>query len=141
VTNATATGLVDGIFADHSANEGSGIGAVNRDDQGPNQLCNGAGAGRQCYNFTETFKTSFNSWHLWMTNYTQDLLSGTTGGPVIQGPLASMNGVSCVCVCVRARARVCVCVRACVCVCACGCVCVCVCVRARVNEIFCEARR
>jgi hypothetical protein len=28
---------------------------------------------------------------MWATNFTQDLLSKTTGGPVIQGPLASMN--------------------------------------------------
>ena len=28
VTNMTATGVVDGIFADHSANEGSNIGTV-----------------------------------------------------------------------------------------------------------------
>ena len=28
------------------------------------------------------------------TNYTQDLLSRTTGGPVIQGPLASMNNAT-----------------------------------------------
>jgi hypothetical protein len=33
-------------------------------------------------------------WHLWGTNYTQDLLSRTTGGPVIQGPLASMNNMT-----------------------------------------------
>ena len=43
------------------------------------------------YNFTDAFRDSFNSWHTWMTNYTQDLLSNVTGGPVIQGPLASMN--------------------------------------------------
>ena len=92
VTNATATGVVDGIFADHSAPEGSNIG-TQADGQLPNQLCNGKGAGRACYNFTDTFKTSFNSWHTWATNYTQDLLSKTTGGPVIQGPLATMNGV------------------------------------------------
>jgi hypothetical protein len=90
VTNATATGLVDGIFADHSANEGTAIGG-SADRQAPNQLCNGKGAGRACYNFTDTFRDSFNSWHAWATNYTQDVLSKTTGGPVIQGPLAAMN--------------------------------------------------
>lgn len=58
---------------------------------GPDQLCNGAGAARQCYNFTTPFAASFNSWHYWATNYTQDLLSRTTGGPVIAGPLANMG--------------------------------------------------
>ena len=55
----------------------------------PNQLCNGvAHKGRTCYNFTDDFKASFNSWHTWATNKSQDLLSKTTGGPVICGPLA-----------------------------------------------------
>lgn len=91
--NATATGLVDGIFADHSAVEDINIG-TDRNGQMPNQLCNGvAGKGRACYNFTDTFKASFNSWHMWVTNYTQDVLSRSTGGPVIQGPMATMNGV------------------------------------------------
>jgi hypothetical protein len=31
---------------------------------------------------------------MWATNFTQDLLSKTTGGPVIQGPLASMNNAT-----------------------------------------------
>lgn len=53
--------------------------------------CNGAGAGRLCYNFTDEFRDSFNSWHDWATNYTQDMLSKTTGGPVIQGPYARMG--------------------------------------------------
>lgn len=92
VTNATAAGI-DGIFADHSANEGTNIGAP-IGGQGPNQLCNGKGAGRLCYNFTSEFRDTFNSWHLWATNFTQDLLSRTTGGPVIQGPLASMNNAT-----------------------------------------------
>merc|ERR1719174_347607 len=90
VVNATSTGLVDGVFADHSANEGTAIGGP-ADGQAPNQLCNGKGPGRACYNFTDAFRDKFNSWHAWATNYTQDLLSRTTGGPVIQGPLASMN--------------------------------------------------
>ena len=34
---------------------------------------------------------SFNSWHQWSTNYTQQLLSGSTGGPVISGPWAAMG--------------------------------------------------
>ena len=47
-----------------------------------------------CSNFTSEFAASFNSWHMWATNFTQDLLSKTTGGPVIQGPLASMNNAT-----------------------------------------------
>ena len=95
VLNATAAG-VDGIFADHSANEGTAIGFTGnpRQPQGPNQLCNGKGSGRRCFNFTDTFRDKFNSWHLWATNYTQDLLARKTGGPVIQGPLASMNNAT-----------------------------------------------
>ena len=87
--------LVDGIFADHSGRWGNGIniGAAHKDGMGPNQLCNGAGAGRLCYNFTSEFTASFNSWHNWATNFTQDLLSKTTGGPVIQGPYSRMNAV------------------------------------------------
>jgi hypothetical protein len=45
VMNITETGLVDGIFADHSAEIGVSIGG-NLDKQGPNQLCNGNGAVR-----------------------------------------------------------------------------------------------
>jgi hypothetical protein len=97
VTNATKNGI-DGIFADHSANQGVHIGVTEargvRPAQGANQLCNGAGKHSRCFNFTDTFRDSFNSWHLWATNYTQDLLSRTTGGPVIQGPLASMNNAT-----------------------------------------------
>ena len=68
VTNATATGLVSGIYADHSAEKGIGIGSnfnftahngvvtpYTKNNQGPNQLCNGRGEGRSCYNFTEEF--------------------------------------------------------------------------------------
>ena len=55
--------------------------------------CIGLGAPptRRCFNFTTEFQDSFNSWHLWVVNYTQDVLAKTTGGPVIQGPYASMN--------------------------------------------------
>jgi len=89
VLNATAQGI-DGIFADHSAQEDIQIGAP-KNGQGPNQLCNGKGAGRLCYNFTDAFRDSFNSWHTWATNYTQDVLSKTTGGPVVCGPYARMG--------------------------------------------------
>ena len=92
VENATMTGKVDGIFADHSGTWGNGINiGTKRNQQLPNQLCNGAGAGRKCYNFTHDFIESFNSWHDWVTNYTQDMLAKTTKGPVIQGPFARLN--------------------------------------------------
>ena len=87
VMNMTRTGLVDGIFADHSSFIGINIGSTT-DHQQANQLCNGKDAGRRCYNFTAAFKESFNSWHDWSVNYTQELLSNTTGGPVVQGPFA-----------------------------------------------------
>jgi hypothetical protein len=93
ITNATATGNVDGIFADHSAQESIQIGAPTN-GQGPNQLCNGERGGRHCYNFTPAFTKSFNSWHLFMTNKSQDLLAKTTNGPVICGPLAKY-GIQC----------------------------------------------
>jgi len=91
VMNETASGLVHGIFADHSACNGIIIGNPQKNRQARNQLCNGAGEGRTCYNFTDSFRDEFNSWHMWGTNYTQDLLSKTTGGPVIQGPVARMG--------------------------------------------------
>lgn len=92
VENATKTGFVDGIFADHSGDWGNGINIGGpKNGQAPNQLCNGAGVGRRCFNFTESFRESFNSWHNWATNYTQDMLAKTTGGPVIQGPYARMG--------------------------------------------------
>lgn len=104
VINATSTGLVSGIYADHSAEKGIGIGSnfnftahngvvtpYTKNEQGPNQLCNGKGVGRSCYNFTEEFAASFNSWHAWSTNFTQQLLAERTGGPVISGPWAAMG--------------------------------------------------
>jgi hypothetical protein len=94
VLNATATGLVDGIFADHATGNGVIIGNTAKNGQAPNQLCNGKGAGRACFNFTDSFRDEFNSWHMWATNYTQDVLSKTTGGPVIQGPLARMGATT-----------------------------------------------
>ena len=87
VVNISQTGLADGIFADHAADIGIYIGSPH-DNQGPNQLCNGAGQGRRCYNFTDEFRDSFNSWHAWSTNYSQDVLAKSTGGAVIQGPFA-----------------------------------------------------
>ena len=94
VLNATAKG-VDGIFADHSAQEHINIGTRSK-GQHALQLCNGgsknSNLGHSCWNFTADFAARFNSWHLWATNYTQDVLSKTTGGPVICGPLARMAG-------------------------------------------------
>ena len=46
VINATRTGSVDGVFADHSAQEHIQIGAATN-GQHANQLCNGKGAGRR----------------------------------------------------------------------------------------------
>ena len=43
---------------------GVNIGVAAKDEMGPNQLCNGVGEGRQCYNFTAAFRESFNSWHV-----------------------------------------------------------------------------
>eukprot|EP00036_Acanthoecidae_sp_10tr_P014772 CAMPEP_0206291816 /NCGR_PEP_ID=MMETSP0106_2-20121207/3311_1 /ASSEMBLY_ACC=CAM_ASM_000206 /TAXON_ID=81532 /ORGANISM="Acanthoeca-like sp., Strain 10tr" /LENGTH=841 /DNA_ID=CAMNT_0053722381 /DNA_START=158 /DNA_END=2683 /DNA_ORIENTATION=- len=89
VVNITRSGLVDGIFADHSADIGIHIGAGSiNPKQGRNQLCNGQGPEFRCYNFTTEFTDSFNSWHAWCTNYTQNILANSTKGPVIQGPYA-----------------------------------------------------
>ena len=91
IANATRTGFVDGIFADHSAQEGVQIGGK-ANHQNNNQLCNGVrGKGRLCYNFTKSFAESFNSWHTWMTNKSQDVLAKSTGGPVIDGAYARYN--------------------------------------------------
>jgi len=89
VLNFTQTGVVDGIFADHSGKWGNGldIGADVK-GQGPLQYCD---AGPKCYNFTADFAASYNSWHDWATNFTQDFLSKSTGGPVIQGARATMH--------------------------------------------------
>ena len=86
--------LITVSVADHSAQEHIQIGA-GTNGQGPNQLCNGvAGKGRTCFNFTSSFTESFNSWHEYMTNKSQDMLSKTTGGPVICGPHASYGKCS-----------------------------------------------
>ena len=87
VVNISQSGLVDGIFADHSSYIGITIGRNKRKHQGPNQLCNGVRGQERCYNFTDEFRDSFNSWHLWSANYTQDVLA-KSGGAVFQGPYA-----------------------------------------------------
>ena len=43
----------------------------------------------------QEFTESFNSWHIWATNKSQDMLSKTTGGPVICGPLARYGTEMC----------------------------------------------
>eukprot|EP01063_Lacrimia_lanifica_P014015 TRINITY_DN2063_c0_g1_i2.p1 TRINITY_DN2063_c0_g1~~TRINITY_DN2063_c0_g1_i2.p1 ORF type:complete len:374 (+),score=174.76 TRINITY_DN2063_c0_g1_i2:60-1181(+) len=90
VSNATATGNVEGIFADHSAQEQYNIGTPTQ-GQTPLEMCNGRGALKKCYEFTADFKESFNSWHTWSTNKSQDVLAKTTGGPVICGSYAMWN--------------------------------------------------
>lgn len=58
--HVTATGLVDGIYADHSCEKGVGIGtAFPTKDNGPNQLCNGVAQKRKCYNFTQNVADSW----------------------------------------------------------------------------------
>ena len=74
VLKATATGLVDGVFADHSSNEGISIGGP-RKEQAPNQLCNGNGANHHCFNFTDDFRDSFNSWSVGVLGNPACLLS------------------------------------------------------------------
>lgn len=91
VSNATASGGVDGVFADHLA---STIGEQTTD--GVPQLCNGVGALRACYNFTPAFAQAFNDAHAWLGNKTQDLLSKLPGrGPVIDGPYGSWSSPAC----------------------------------------------
>lgn len=85
VTNATAAGGVDGVFADHLLNT---IG--NETADGVPQLCNGSGALRACWNFTASFALAFNDAHAWLGNKTQDLLAKLPGrGPVVDGPYSS----------------------------------------------------
>jgi len=86
VANATSTGGVNGIFADHLA---SYIGESTTKDGLP-QLCNGKGTLARCWNFTQDFADRFNAAHAWLGNYTQDYLSKLPGkGPVIDGPYGS----------------------------------------------------
>jgi hypothetical protein len=87
VANATSSGGVDGVFADHLSNS---IGDTTTD--GVPQLCNGSGALRACWNFTTAFAAVFNANHAWLGNKTQDILSKLPGkGPVIDGPYGSWS--------------------------------------------------
>jgi hypothetical protein len=87
VRNATVNGSVDGIFADHAYNNPKPL----QGDPSIAQLCNGRGEGRKCFNFTSEFGARFVAAHTEMLNYTQDMLSKTTKGPVICGPLSRWN--------------------------------------------------
>ena len=88
VRNAVANGSVDGIFADHAYNNPVPM----KGHPGFSQLCNGAGAGRKCFQFTTEFGTKFKAAHTEMLNYTQDILAKGPGkGPVICGPLSRWN--------------------------------------------------
>ena len=100
VLNASRHG-VDGLYADHSAQEHIQIGSHTKGQHGV-QLCNGGrkggpwgpstSKGHTCWNFSRSFADEFNSWHAWGTEYIQDVLSKTTGGPVFCGTLAKMGG-------------------------------------------------
>jgi hypothetical protein len=84
VRNAVANGSVDGIFADHAYNNPRPHGG----DPLVWELCNGKRGAEQCYNFTASFGAKFVAAHTEMLNYTQDMISKTTHGPVICGPYA-----------------------------------------------------
>lgn len=85
VHNATTIGHVDGIFADHATASIKGD---------PPQLCNGAGAQRTCWDFTEEVADKFNAGHAALINTTQDRLA-TLGGPVVDGPYARWHVPAC----------------------------------------------
>jgi hypothetical protein len=87
VTNATTSGGVDGVFADHLQ---SNIGDQTTVDGVP-QLCNGSGALRMCWNFTTAFTQTFNDAHVWLGNKTQDMVANLPlpTGPVVDGPYSS----------------------------------------------------
>jgi len=91
VANATSAGGVDGIFADH--------GDVAMGPQGGGttpQLCNGKGAERRCWNFTDAFAAAFNEGHFWLVNSTQDVVARLPGrGPVVDGPWATWFAPAC----------------------------------------------
>lgn len=100
VTNATTSGGVDGIFADHLQ---SSIDTT----MSPPQLCNGKDPLRMCWNFTVPFANAFNAAHAWLGNKTQDTLSKLPGkGPVVDGPYASWSSTFPACDYAKLRAAV-----------------------------------
>lgn len=91
VANATSAGGVDGVFADHGD-----VAMRPPPGGGADQLCNGSGARRRCYNFTAPFAAAFNAAHFWLVNETQDVLARLPGrGPVVVGPWASWYPPAC----------------------------------------------
>ena len=95
VVNMTRDGGVDGVFADHGYEQGA---MPSRHDLAPPddpQLCNGQGAGRQCYHFEPSFAQKFNEGHEFLLNNTQDVVAKLTGGPVIDAPYGLWNAPSC----------------------------------------------
>jgi len=81
--NATRSGAVDGVFADH------GVGANPKVEPGYARMCNGRGSGRSCYNFSLAFAAAFTAGHERLLNHSQDVLARETGGPVICGHYAT----------------------------------------------------
>ena len=93
IANATSVGGVDGVFADHGdvAIKPQGAGG-----DGAPQLCNGSGADRLCYNFTQTFADAFNAGHFWVVNKSTDVAARLPGhGPVVDGPWATWFAPAC----------------------------------------------
>lgn len=92
VSNASSFGGVDGIFADHGDVSIQPVG-----NSSVPQLCNGSGALRTCWNFTQPFADAFNTAHKWLLNATQDALSRLPGGggPVVDGPYSRWDVEAC----------------------------------------------
>jgi len=86
LVNATVSGHVDGVFADHATHDLLPLSAP--------QLCNGAFSKRRCYDFDPDFAARFNANHQWLVNKTQDILA-PLGGPAINGPYASYRFDAC----------------------------------------------
>lgn len=103
VINASHHG-VDGLYADHSAQEHIQIGSHAKGQHGI-QLCNGgrkAGPwgpstqkGHTCWNFNQSFADEFNSWHAWGTEFIQDVLPPSPGPvvPAVCGHLQVNTGI------------------------------------------------
>lgn len=85
--NATKIGGVDGVFADHGNANPKPVPSGGE----YSQMCNGKGAGRRCFNFTNEFAQRFTAGHEALLNHSQDTLAKSTGGPVICGPYANWH--------------------------------------------------
>ena len=55
------------------------------------KLCNGAGSGRSCWDFTPEFAVKFNEGHAWLINHTQNVITG----PVVDGPYSRWHAPAC----------------------------------------------